>query len=151
MQHGKSLLHLQNSPTYDFSFFFSVIYYIFHGYDEIGVEYIDFPLITTCSQGTQTLVSLLCSWCIPLYLALIRLKRLHSLTFSLLTKKGSWTALWNHPSSSLCPPTAGSFCLEQGGYPESKLRHVVVFLVPRTKKNLKGRWAFLFPNLALNQ
>lgn len=150
MQHGKSLLHPQNSPTYDF-FFLSVIYYIFHGYDEIGVEYIDFPLITTHSQGTQTLVSLLCSWCIPLYLALIRLKWLQSLTFSLLTKKRSWTGLWSHPSSSPCPPTAGSLCLEQGGYPESELRHVVVFLVPGTNKNRKGRWAFLFPSLALNQ
>lgn len=57
---------------------------------------------------------------------------------------------WSHPSSRPCPPTAGNLCLEQGGEPESQLRHVV-FLVPRTKENLKGRRAFLFSNLALNK
>lgn len=58
---------------------------------------------------------------------------------------------WSHPSSRPCPPTAGNLCLEQGGEPESQLREVVVVLLPRTKENLKGRRAFLFPNLSLNK
>lgn len=56
--HDKSLIPLQNSPIYG-CLFISLIVFVFHGYDEMPVKYIDFLLISTHSQGTQSLVSIM--------------------------------------------------------------------------------------------
>lgn len=68
--YDSSLIPLQNSPMYD-CLFLSVIVFIFHGYDEKAMKYINFLLIRTQSQGIQSLVSLFCSWWMSSYLVLL--------------------------------------------------------------------------------